>query len=300
VWMLDVNEASTLLLTASADMSARVWEVETGVELVNIPHCGPVRACAFAEGGRTIATATDPFQGNPSSVHIFDFPEDVHAANGLTARTSFPVGDGIEKVNHLLFTALNKEITGACDDGLVRFWAPCDGVDETGIEIRAGDEMRAILPEKGGHSKNVKCIDFNTDKTLLLTASEDCTAKLFAVDTLEPLKTYETERPVNGASLSPLKDHIILGGGQDAMSVTTTAGRQGKFEAKIYHTVYEEVLGQIKGHFGPINTISFAPDGCGYSSGGEDGYIRMHKFDHSYFTLGDELDDTSLLDLSGN
>ena len=50
--MLDVDEASRFLLTGSADMSARVWEVETGVEVANIPHGGPVRACAFAERTR--------------------------------------------------------------------------------------------------------------------------------------------------------------------------------------------------------------------------------------------------------
>ena len=76
---------------------------------------------------------------------------------------------------------------------------------------------------------------------------------------------------------------MILGGGQDAMSVTTTSARQGKFETRFYHLAFEEEIGRIKGHFGPINTLSFHPDGIGYASGGEDGYVRVHHFDSDYF-----------------
>ena len=47
---------------------------------------------------------------------------------------------------------------------------------------------------------------------------------------------------------------ILLGGGQEAMSVTTTSARQGKFETRFWHKVLEEEVGRVKGHFGPINT----------------------------------------------
>ena len=82
----------------------------------------------------------------------------------------------------------------------------------------------------------------------------------------------------------------MLGGGQEAMDVTTTSTRIGKFDAKFYHLIFEEEFGRIKGHFGPINSCEFHPDGKGYSSGGEDGYIRLHVFDPQYFAFDFEIE----------
>ena len=99
---------------------------------------------------------------------------------------------------------------------------------------------------------------------------------------------------------------VVLGGGQEAMEVTTTTTKAGKFDARFYHLVFEEEIGRVKGHFGPINSLAFHPDGkryissCivfsavhpimklspwpfSYSSGGEDGYVRVHTFDPEYF-----------------
>ena len=56
---------------------------------------------------------------------------------------------------------------------------------------------------------------------------------------------------------------VVLGGGQEAMDVTTTSTRIGKFDARFYHMIFEEEFGRIKGHFGPINSITFHPDGKG-------------------------------------
>merc|ERR1712061_841532 len=95
-------------------------------------------------------------------------------------------------------------------------------------------------------------------------------------------KTYKADRPVNSAAISPIKPHVVLGAGQEAMDVTTTSTRIGKFDAKFYHLVFEEEFGRIKGHFGPINSVMFHPDGKGYASGGEDGYVRVHQFDDAY------------------
>ncbi|XP_058222210.1 eukaryotic translation initiation factor 3 subunit I-like [Rhododendron vialii] len=60
--------------------------------------------------------------------------------------------------------------------------------------------------------------------------------------------------------MSPLLDHVVLGGGQDAAAVTTTDHRAGKFEAKFYDKLLQEEIGGLKGHFGPINALAFNPD----------------------------------------
>ena len=82
-------------------------------------------------------------------------------------------------------------------------------------------------------------------------------------DTLDTLKTFKTNRPVNSAAMSPLKDQVMLGGGQDAREVTTTTTRE-RFEVRFFHSVFEDEIGRVKGHFGPINTLAFHPDGRGY------------------------------------
>lgn len=53
-------------------------------------------------------------------------------------------------------------------------------------------------------------IQKNIDGTMFITASKDCTAKLFDVDDLSLLKTYTTERPVNSAAVSPIYDHVSI------------------------------------------------------------------------------------------
>lgn len=74
------------------------------------------------------------------------------------------------------------------------------------------------------------------------------------------------------------------------MDVTTTSARQGKFEARFYHKIFEDEIGRVKGHFGPLNTIAVHPLGTGYASGGEDGYVRMHTFDQPYFDFKYEVE----------
>jgi translation initiation factor 3 subunit I len=109
------------------------------------------------------------------------------------------------------------------------------------------------------------------------------TSQLVTCRDLEILKTYKADTPLNTAAITPKKDFVILGGGQAAMDVTTTSARQGKFEARFYHKIFEDEIGRVRGHFGPLNTIAVHPQGTAYASGGEDGYVRMHAFDRPYF-----------------
>jgi hypothetical protein len=113
--------------------------------------------------------------------------------------------------------------------------------------------------------------------------SDTNTLQLITAKDLEVLKTYTADTPLNSATITAKKDFVILGGGQAAMEVTTTAVRQGKFEARFYHKIFEDEIGRVRGHFGPLNTVAADPTGKGYASGGEDGYVRVHHFDKGYF-----------------
>ena len=77
------------------------------------------------------------------------------------------------------------------------------------------------------------------------------------------LKRYESSTEVNAAAISPIKEHVLVAGGQEAMNVTTTSSRVGKFETKFFHMVFGEEFGSVKGHFGPINTLAIHPEGTG-------------------------------------
>lgn len=73
---------------------------------------------------------------------------------------------------------------------------------------------------------------------------------------------------------------VVLGGGQEAMDVTTTTTKSGKFDARFYHLVYEEEIGRVKGHFGPINSVRFHPDGKRFvfSNSTDPSYCLYHTF----------------------
>jgi WD40 repeat protein len=62
-------------------------------------------------------------------------------------------------------------------------------------------------------------LQMSPDGSYVITASLDKTAKLVDLVSLETLKTYKTGRFVQSAAISPLYDHVLLGGGQDASQV---------------------------------------------------------------------------------
>uniref|UniRef100_A0A1I8AZ02 Serine-threonine kinase receptor-associated protein n=1 Tax=Meloidogyne hapla TaxID=6305 RepID=A0A1I8AZ02_MELHA len=132
------------------------------------------------------------------------------------------------------------------------------------------------------HNFPINELQKSVDETFLISSSKDKTAQLHDTRTLQQLKKYKSTRPVNSAAISPTRDHIILGGGEESVNVTMTSTSSGQFEAKLYHMIFEEEFARFKGHFGPINSITFDPTGDIVVSGGEDGYVRIQELDQSY------------------
>lgn len=270
VWCCDVSRNSTRLITSSADQTVKLWNVETGTQLFSFNFESPARAVDFAEGDKLVVITTDPFMELPSAIHIKRIEKDLSKQSADSVLTI----TGIKgRINRAVWGPLNRTIISAGEDSVVRIWD-----SETGTLLKESDK-------ETGHQKPITSLFKSADGSHFLTGSLDKSAKLWDIRTLTLIKTYVTERPVNAVAISPLLDHVVIGGGQEASHVTTTDRRAGKFEAKFFHKILEEEIGGVKGHFGPINALAFNPDGRSFASGGEDGYVRLHHFDPEYFHI---------------
>ena len=202
-------------------------------------HRGPVRGVSWADGSKMFATISDPFVEHNAKIMIFDCPPGGPYSDAPRVEIDIPkIGNKRVNPTNIKWTAFNEALLVAFDNGIIKLFDPSNG---------------DLIDEIVAHEKKINRLRFNRDKTLFITSSADFTSRLFDAVDLKQLKEYKTDRPVNDAVISEHKDHILLGGGQEAMSVTTTSGKVGKFETRFFELVYEEEFGCVKGHFGPIN-----------------------------------------------
>ncbi|CAR30677.1 translation initiation factor eIF3 subunit i [Lachancea thermotolerans CBS 6340] len=272
IWSIDVDQSTQYAVTGSADFSIKLWKVEDGTNVFTWKTKTPVRRVEFSPAGDRILAVLDGVMGYAGSVSVYELKRD--------AQTQ----EVVDVVEQPLFDILTRE---GFEIAAVAAWS------FGGNYIVAGHKDGKVSKYDGHtgdfvdaaelHTQSVSDIQFSPDGTYFITSSRDSAARLVDMETLEVLKTYETDCPLNSACITPLKQFVILGGGQDAKDVTTTSSREGKFEARFYHKIFQDEIGRVKGHFGPLNYVAVSPQGTSYASGGEDGFVRLHHFDKSYF-----------------
>lgn len=136
--------------------------------------------------------------------------------------------------------------------------------DEQGQITIYDAETGAQVAKKKLHKGSIQKFSFDNEKGLILTSSKDGTSKLIEYKSLEVIKTYETGRPVNCAVLSPIKKHVLLGGGESAETVTTSRLDTRQFRARFFHSVFENEIGSLAGHFGTMTSLAISPNGKMY------------------------------------
>jgi len=277
LWTVDVDPTTTLLVSGGADNTMRLWEVRTGKLLKTWEFATAIKRCEFSEDGRQLLAVQEKRSGQLSTIYVYDINPDPEAEQ-TTEETLRIVVDDIPKVTVAGFSYLSKFIISGHEDGSV-----------TQYDAKTGEEVYHTFPHEDG--MQVTDLQWSADRTYFITSSKDKSAKLQDSKTLEVLKTYVADTPLNSAAITPdPTQYVILGGGQAAMDVTTTSARQGKFEARFYHKIFEEEVGRVRGHFGPLNYVAVDPTGKCYCSGGEDGYVRVHHFDPPYFDFKFEVE----------
>lgn len=275
IWTVDVDPTTTMLASGSADNTIRLWEVTTGRLLKTWEFPTAVKRVEFNEDGTKLLGVTEKRMGHLGSIVVLNVNPDVEAEQSDEKELTIVCDES--KATVAGWSYLSKYIIAGHEDGSVSQY-----------DAKTGEQLENFPV----HELNMQITDlqWSPDRTYFITASKDKTARLISARNLDILKTYPADTPLNSACMTYKKDYVILGGGQAAMDVTTTAARQGKFEARFYHKIFEDEIGRVRGHFGPLNTVAADPTGKSYASGGEDGYVRVHHFDKSYYDFNYEVE----------
>jgi len=274
VFAVDVTMDSTYVVTANADGRLCFYTFK-GEFVSYINHGGVLKYVEWnlKPGDQNmVCTCNDKFKSNaeglvPNRIMIWSFDPPTRI---LSIDDQLPM-----KATKVKWGAFDETLVSIFEEGTVIIWDSSDG-----------RQLQLIQ----AHQMAITSMNFTEDRMIMATCSKDGTAKLWTMDDYKPIKEYKTDRPLNDVGISPLycsenncKMHILMGGGQDAKDVAVS-GASGAFEALLWHMVFEEEIGSVKGHIGPLNTIAWFRDGAGFVTGGEDGYVRVHHFDKEYFS----------------
>lgn len=263
-YSVDVDPTTTFAVSSSADMRVFIWMVQTGQTTFSMETKSTPRFVELSPDAKQLLVVVEEQMGQQGSVVIYNLD------------TSDLANPQVEEVKRIV--RKESPFVKAC-------WT-YDGkhivaIHRNGTVSKINAESGETEKENKIHEELIVDLQLSKDRTYFVTSSRDKTAHLCYVDDLEIRKTYVGDVPFNSAAITPVKDYIIAGGGIDAKSVTTSS--DGRFEVHFFHKLFEDDLGRLGGHFGPINTITVHPHGTCYVSGSEDGYVRLNHFDPSYF-----------------
>ena len=152
-------------------------------------------------------------------------------------------------------------------------------IEEKKIEVE--------VSSKNIQLSKINSMNFSSKYEFLALAGNEGVSILNPVD-LSLVRKFTTEYPMNTVAISPRlsfkqnkKYHLIMGGGVSARD--TAMSKEGGTEILLYNISTEEKMSELTGHYGPVNSLSWYCDGSGFVSAGEEGMVRVFRFDRSYY-----------------
>lgn len=194
---IEFSRDGSLLLTGSADSTARVWDLGSGRELFSLVHPAStsVTQAAFTPDNRCVATSTTLMEQKPNFPNATPVPGEQSTLRVWELATKRTVVETKRDSTFLVQCTPDSRqmLLGAGDNTLATF------------DARSGQRLGTFK----GHSAPIVGALFFKDGKRLLTGSSDQTAKLWDTATGRELLSLSHSAPVVGTALSPDNKRVL-------------------------------------------------------------------------------------------
>lgn len=261
------------IVSCSADKTVKVWNSVSGVEQVTFTgHADIVRCCCYSPDGARIVSCSDD-----TLVKVWD---------SNSGQELFTLEGGTNSaVTYCCFKPTGSSIVGVSDT-VVKIWDSKTGQELKSLQTLSttlslaysqNDSILAVglsdttvqlwnavseasLGVYRGHSGWVHCVAFSQDASRLVSASEDETVKIWAVDTTT----------VQGSIKLRMVFDVIFKGDSLTIAITDTCNRLMIFEGDS-----TKLLSQSEAQPSKMTSISFDRNGHQVAIGLDEGTVKV-------------------------
>jgi WD40 repeat protein len=276
VFDAEYSPDGTHIVTAAADMTARIWDVATGAELLRLSgHTDRIFAARYSPDGTRIVTAS-----RDKTARVWDVK---------TGRTLLTLSGHADRIDSATYSPDGAQILTASWDHTARLW-----------DARTGAEIRRL----SGHVDVLYSAAFSPDGARIVTASQDKTARIWDARTGHTIKVLAGHGDyVTAAAFSPDGSRIVTASADrtarlwDARSGAPIAVLSGHGDvvysvgfspdgtrivsgswdktARIWDAASGAALAVLRGHGATVAAAHYSPDGAHIVTASQDLTARI-------------------------
>ena len=278
VLSVSVHPDGTRVLSAGADRTLRLWNIETGRLIATWRgHTGPVYSAVFLPDGKRALSGSGDTTVRQWDVQTGRLTATWRAHSGdVYGVSASPDGNYAVSVGQdrtlLIWDLRTAQVQPWAGH---RDWILSVAFDPSGNRVLTGSRDQSLrlwhvsgsiidLAGKtvGKHQNSVLSLAFHPDGSKALSAGADRELKLWNLNLPRVSASWGRQpAPVLAVAFHPAGDRALTGGEDHALRLWDV--NQGR------------VLATWTGHIGPIESVAFHPDGARAVSGSRDGTVRV-------------------------